>query len=58
MAITRIKVLDANSNINVASINVTYFTANNLAITTGNLSFGTAGVPLGKTVALNMFLGF
>lgn len=44
----------------VANVHITGGTSGQALITdgAGNLSFGTAGVPLGKTVALNMFLGF
>lgn len=44
----------------IANLHVTGGTSGQAIVTdgAGNLSFGTAGVPLGKTVALNMFLGF
>ena len=69
---TKVKtqMLDQTGNLNITAANVTLGPVANVHISggtsgqaiitdgAGNLSFSTAGVPLGKTVALNMFLGF
>lgn len=62
--------LNQSGNLNITAANVSLGPVANVHITggnagevlvtdgTGNLSFGTSGVPVGNIVALNMFLGF
>ena len=62
--------LNQSGNLNITAANVSLGPVANVHITggssgqslvtdgTGNLSFGAAGLPSGKIIALNMFLGF